>query len=159
MDPVKIRAWVIIIVVLSAIVLFWWKNRLISHAEFVQKLNDYFKGRTPLDDEDFYIQYFRKQGIPREIPVRVRQIFSDKFDADFSRIRNTDEFGEDMKFIWGFDSMIDVEIVMEIEKEFGIKIPDEEAEKLTSIQKIVDSVCNHKKNAQPEHRAYRDNAR
>ena len=150
MDPVKIRAWVIIIVVLSVIVFFWWKNRLISHPELVQKLNDYFNGRTPLDDDDFYTQYFQEQGVPREIPVRVRQIFSDKFDADFSRIKNTDDFSEDMKFIWGFDSMVDVEIVVEIEKEFSISIPDQVAEKMTSIQKIVDAVWEQKKDAQPE---------
>lgn len=145
MDLVKIRAWLIIIAIIAVIVFYCWKKMPSSHAELIQELDDFFRDRTPLDDEDFYVQYFQKQGVPREIPIRVRQIFAEQFGADFSRITNADDFSEEMKFIWGFDSMIDVEILVEIEKEFGITIPDKVAEEMTSIQKIIDAVWELKK--------------
>ena len=40
-----------------------------------------------------------------------------------------------------FDSMSTVEFVIEIEKEFGIEIPNEVAEKLTTFQSVVDYVA------------------
>lgn len=125
----------------------WFSSyHFISHKELIAQLDEFFKGRISLSDEDYYVQYFQLQGIPKEIPIRVRKIFEDMFEADFSRIKNTDDFSEEMKFIWGYDSMIDVEIVMEIEDEFGIKFENEEAEKMRSIQDIVIGVWNKTKN-------------
>jgi len=49
-----------------------------------------------------------------------------------------------MKFIWGFDSLVDVEIVRALEDEFDVKIENEEAEKMKSIQDIVVGVWNKK---------------
>jgi len=49
-----------------------------------------------------------------------------------------------MKFIWGYDSMVDVEIVMALEEEFDIKIEDSEAEHMRSIQDIVMCIWNKK---------------
>lgn len=115
----------------------------ISKEELDQKLSDYFGDRPKLSDEDFYVEYFKAQGIPKEIPIRVREIFEDHFDADFSQIKNTDDFSEEMKFIWGFDSMIDVEIAVAISEEFDL--PKEvEFEKVKSIQDIVSMVWKYK---------------
>lgn len=143
MDPSRIRAILIIIAGISVIAFLCYKNRPISGKELARRLNDFFAGRNPLSDNDFYVQYFEKQGIPKEIPIRVREIFSEKFDADFSRISNTDDFSEEMKFIWGFDSMVDVEIAVEITKEFDL--PDNvEFENVRSIQDIVSMVWKYK---------------
>ena len=127
------------------------KSGFISHKELLKKLDEFFEGRAPLSDDDFYIKYFEGQGVQKEIPIRVRKIFEEMFEADFSRITSTDDFSEEMKFIWGFDSMIDVEIVMAVEEEFDIKIEDEEAEKMKSIQDIVIGVWNKKKPNQSLH--------
>lgn len=121
------------------------KSGFISHKELLKKLDEFFEGRASLSDDDFYIQYFERQGIQKEIPIRVRKIFEEMFEADFSRITSTDDFSEEMKFIWGFDSMIDVEIVMAVEEEFNIKIGNEEAKKMKSIQDIVSCVWNKTK--------------
>jgi len=121
------------------------KSGFISHKELLKKLDEFFEGRASLSDDDFYIQYFERQGVQKEIPIRVRKIFEEMFEADFSRITSTDDFSEEMKFIWGFDSMIDVEIVMAVEEEFNIKIGNEEAKKMKSIQDIVSCVWNKTK--------------
>lgn len=52
----------------------------------------------------------------------------------------TDRFVEDL-LMDDFDSMSTVEFVIEIEKEFGIEIPNEVAEKMTSFQSVVDYVA------------------
>ena len=116
----------------------------IDQKSLTDQLDQYFGDRQPLSDDEFYIQYFEAQGIPKEIPVKVREIFREQFGADFSRINNSDDFSEGMNFIWGFDSMADIEIIMAVEEEFDIKIEDEEAEKMISIQDIVVGVWNKK---------------
>ena len=117
---------------------------LIGHNELIEKLDEVFNDRESLSDEEFYTQYFEMQGIPKEIPIRVRKIFEEQFDADFSRVKNTDDWSQEMQVIWGVDSMIDVEIIMAVEEEFGVRIEDEEAEKMKSIQDIVACVWNKK---------------
>ena len=117
----------------------------LNQKSLADQLDRYFGDRQPLSDDDFYIQYFEKQGIPKKIPVKIRKIFENQFGADFSRISNTDDFSTDMKFIWGFDSLGDVEIIIAIEEEFDIKIENEEAEKMKSIQDIVSCVWNKTK--------------
>ena len=152
MDPARIRAILIIIAVVALILFGCFKNRFISHGELLKKLDGFFTGRAPLSDDDFYIQYFEAQGIPKEIPIKVRHIFEKYFDADFSRIRNTDDFPEEMKFIWGFDSMVDMEIAAEISKEFDL--PDEvKFEKVRSIQDIVSMIWKYKQ-TRPNHRVH-----
>ena len=143
METGTIITLAIILILLVSTLFSCFKNKFISHDELIEKLNGFFKGRMPLDDVNFYLQYFEQQGIPKEIPIRVRQIFEEHFDADFSRIKNTDDFSEEMKFIWGFDSMIDVEIAVEITKEFDL--PDEvEFEKVKSLQDIVSMIWKYK---------------
>ncbi|MFJ4250407.1 acyl carrier protein, partial [Pseudomonas sp. NPDC089741] len=52
---------------------------------------------------------------------------------------NTASFVEDL----GADSLDTVELVMALEEEFETEIPDEEAEKITTVQAAIDYVTNH----------------
>lgn len=55
-----------------------------------------------------------------------------------------DEVGKESKFVddLGADSLDTVELVMALEEEFGTEIPDEEAEKITTVQAAVDYIQN-----------------
>ena len=64
-----------------------------------------------------------------EIADRVKTIIVDKLGVDESQVTPTAALTTDL----GADSLDTVDLIMEFEKEFGIKIPDEEAEKIQTV--------------------------
>lgn len=64
-----------------------------------------------------------------EIADRVKTIILDKLGVDESQVTPAAAFTTDL----GADSLDTVDLIMEFEKEFGIKIPDEEAEKIQTV--------------------------
>ena len=64
-----------------------------------------------------------------EIASRVKAIIVDKLGVEESEVTETASFTNDL----GADSLDTVELIMEFEKEFGISIPDDQAEKLSLI--------------------------
>lgn len=126
----------------------WFEDgHIITRKQFELELEHAFKGREPLSPEQYYEAYFAKQGIPKEIPIRVRCIFEEHFEADFSRMKDDDDFSKELRFFWDYDSMNDVEIVIALEKAFDIKISDAEAAQMKTIHAIVDTIWNKKRNA------------
>ncbi|HNY48302.1 MAG TPA: acyl carrier protein [Casimicrobium sp.] len=76
-----------------------------------------------------------------DIEARVRKIVADQLGVADADIRNESSFVDDL----GADSLDTVELVMALEEEFGTEIPDEEAEKITTVQLAIDYVTAHKK--------------
>jgi acyl carrier protein len=64
-----------------------------------------------------------------EIAERVKDIIADKLSVEKSEVTNDASFATDL----GADSLDTVELVMEFEKEFGISIPDDQAEKIKTV--------------------------
>ena len=64
-----------------------------------------------------------------EIASRVKAIIVDKLGVEESEVTETASFTNDL----GADSLDTVELIMEFEKEFGISIPDDQAEKITTV--------------------------
>jgi acyl carrier protein len=71
------------------------------------------------------------------IETRVKQIIADQLGV-------TTEIGNDASFVddLGADSLDTVELVMALEEEFECEIPDEEAEKITTVQNAIDYINN-----------------
>ncbi|MDR1425636.1 MAG: acyl carrier protein [Rickettsiales bacterium] len=67
---------------------------------------------------------------------RVKGLVIKNLGADESSITENSSFVEDL----GADSLDQVELVMAFEEEFGVEIPDEIAEKITTIRKAVDYI-------------------
>jgi len=106
-------------------------------AEKKVQLDRIFAGREPLDDRGLWERYFQQHGVAPQTVAKVRSILSEILEADLSRIRDTDDFSQELAFFWGLDSLADVEIVQSLEKEFGITIHDAEEEAMKTLGDIV----------------------
>ncbi len=69
---------------------------------------------------------------------KVKEIIIDKLGIDNGKITTDAKFIDDL----GADSLDTVELIMQFEEEFGIEIPDEEAEGLLSVGQAVDYITN-----------------
>ena len=69
---------------------------------------------------------------------KVKEIIIDKLGIDNGKITMDAKFIDDL----GADSLDTVELIMQFEEEFGIEIPDEEAEGLLSVGQAVDYITN-----------------
>lgn len=68
-----------------------------------------------------------------QIEERVKAIIVDKLGVDESEVTNEASFANDL----GADSLDTVELIMEFEREFGISIPDDQAEKIATVQDAI----------------------
>ena len=75
------------------------------------------------------------------IEQRVRKFVAEQLGVNESEIKNESAFVDDL----GADSLDTVELVMALEEEFECEIPDEEAEKITTVQQAIDYVNSHLK--------------
>ena len=73
------------------------------------------------------------------IEERVKKIVAEQLGVKEDEVKNTSSFVEDL----GADSLDTVELVMALEGEFETEIPDEEAEKITTVQAAIDYVTAH----------------
>ena len=73
--------------------------------------------------------------------TRVKEIVSEQLGVKLEELKPAASFVDDL----GADSLDTVELVMALEEEFGTEIPDEDAEKITTIQQAVDYIDTHLK--------------
>lgn len=71
-----------------------------------------------------------------EVAAKVKQIIAEQLGVEEPEVKAESHFVDDL----GADSLDQVELVMAFEEEFGIEIPDEEAEKITTVQLAVDYI-------------------
>ena len=70
------------------------------------------------------------------IDEKVKKIIEEKLSVNADQITNEAKFAEDLKA----DSLDTVELVMALEDEFGLDIPDEEADKIKTVQDAIDYI-------------------
>ncbi len=71
-----------------------------------------------------------------EVQAKLKEIVIDRLNSEEDQIKPEASFVEDL----GADSLDIVELIMGIEEEFDIEIPDEDAEKLTTVGEAMDYV-------------------
>ena len=64
-----------------------------------------------------------------EIEAKVKEIIVDKLSVDEAEVKNEASFANDL----GADSLDTVELIMEFEKQFKVTIPDDQAEKISTV--------------------------
>ena len=72
---------------------------------------------------------------------RVKKIIVDHLGVDEAKVTQEASFTDDL----GADSLDTVELVMGFEEEFGVEIPDEDAEKIRTVKDTVDYINAHSK--------------
>ena len=77
----------------------------------------------------------------QDVEARVKEIIVEQLGVDASEVSPQASFVNDL----GADSLDTVELVMALEEEFDIEIPDEEAEKIQSVAQAVDYIKAHMK--------------
>jgi len=70
---------------------------------------------------------------------RVKKIIVDQLGVEEETVTPEASFVDDL----GADSLDTVELVMALEEEFGIEIPDEDAEKITRVKDAIDYIDKH----------------
>lgn len=75
------------------------------------------------------------------IEQRVKKIVAEQLGVEEEKVANEASFVDDL----GADSLDTVELVMAFEEEFGMEIPDDEAEKITTVQQAIDYIIEHTK--------------
>lgn len=73
------------------------------------------------------------------IEERVKKVVCEQLGCKEDEAKGTARFVEDL----GADSLDTVELVMALEEEFETEIPDEDAEKLTTVQEAIDYIIAH----------------
>ena len=76
-----------------------------------------------------------------DVAERVKKIVVEHLGVDESKVTDNASFIDDL----GADSLDTVELVMAFEEEFGIEIPDEDAEKITRVKEAVEYIESHAK--------------
>ena len=71
---------------------------------------------------------------------KVKEVVIDKLGVEDDKIVSEASFVDDL----GADSLDTVELIMQLEEEFGIEIPDEDAESITTVQAAVDYIDKNK---------------
>lgn len=75
------------------------------------------------------------------VEPRVKKIVAEQLGVNETEVKTDSSFVDDL----GADSLDTVELVMALEEEFNCEIPDEEAEKITTVQQAVDYINNNVK--------------
>ncbi|MDR0233912.1 MAG: acyl carrier protein [Zoogloeaceae bacterium] len=76
-----------------------------------------------------------------QIIARVKKVVVDQLGVEEKDVKEDSSFMDDL----GADSLDAVELVMALEEEFECEIPDEEAEKITTVAKAVEYIASHMK--------------
>ena len=73
------------------------------------------------------------------IEEKVKAVTVEQLGVQLDEVKNESSFVDDL----GADSLDTVELVMALEEEFDCEIPDEEAEKVTTVQSAIDYITNN----------------
>jgi acyl carrier protein len=128
------------VAIISFVVLFIIWHSKHDNKQRNKAIEKAFQGREVLSAKNFYDKYFKDKGVPKNIVVGVRKVLEEQLLADLSRLSSADDFSKNLSFFWEHDSMADVEIICALEERFGIKIRDNEAKNISTVEQIVNLV-------------------
>lgn len=106
------------------------------------EIDKIFEGRSTLSPVDFHKKYYRDKGIPKYITLDILKLLEENLETSLTRLRPDDDFSKNLRYLFQFDSMVDVEIIESIESKFSVTISDSEALNIKTINDLVLFVSN-----------------
>jgi len=76
---------------------------------------------------------------PEEIEVKVKELICDQLEVSLEQVKPESSFVDDLKA----DSLAVVELVLALEQEFKIQIPDEDTEQIKTVKNALDYIKTH----------------
>ena len=111
-----------------------WKTDAVEK----QRALTHMAHRPPLTEGEFGRQFFPPE--QAELAAQLRVILARHIPVDLSRLHPDDRIVEDIRMD-ALDSLSTVELIVEIEKEFGISIPNAAAEKMRTLRDVTEFVA------------------
>lgn len=74
-----------------------------------------------------------------DVDAKVKEVIAEQLNIDEEEIKPDASFIDDL----GADSLDTVELIMAFEEEFDLEIPDEEAEKIKTVQDAIEHIKQH----------------
>ena len=130
--------YLLLFLALVALLLF---DRQRSDRVRKRRLNHLFTGRELLTPQLFYDRYFSASGIAPELVIAIRQIFEQELETELPYLQPEDSFADNLRFLFAFDSMADVALVVALEEHFRIRIDDQEAQEARTVADLVQLVA------------------
>jgi acyl carrier protein len=93
-----------------------WESLLTQLLETDRNLLCALRCRPYLTDEEFFERFYSDSGIPKEIPIRLRQLWAEQLGGEWYGVEPSDE---PARIYWTLDL---VELIYEVEEEFVIRI-------------------------------------
>lgn len=125
--------YAIIFIILAIVVAIQMK---VDERKRDDEVNKIFKGRDSLSPDEFYEKYYSGR-VPKHIVIEIIKILELDLDTELSRLRPEDDFSNNLRYLFETDSMAGVEVIELIEHEFSIKISDDEAESIKTIDDLI----------------------
>lgn len=116
------------------------ENWLNPDRKWNKQLNALLAGRQSLDDVNYYNEYFKDSEIPFEIVSRTRKRIICQLGEFYSLLQPDDDWSKDFRAIWMLDSLGDVELLLALEEEFEIVIPESMAAQMVTPRKIMAAI-------------------
>jgi acyl carrier protein len=126
----------VLLIASSAVVVlavgFWEKHRVRQH----------LAGREPLTHDEFGRRFFPPER--SAMAARVRRILSDHVPVDLSRLHPDDKLLEEIR-MEGIDSLSTVEFILDVEREYGISIPDSASQQMITLRDLVNYIWEQRR--------------
>ncbi|KZN68188.1 hypothetical protein N473_07125 [Pseudoalteromonas luteoviolacea CPMOR-1] len=129
-----------VVIIILLIVAFMWAR--VDDKKREAQIDKIFEGRDSLEPEEFYEKYYGSTDISKAIVVDILVILETVLEIELSRLLPSDDFSQNLRYLFEFDSMADVDLVESLERKFLIKISDIEAENIKTIEDLVMFVSN-----------------
>lgn len=118
------------------------KEIFITDYKLRKEIKNLFPCRVNYCNEDYINTFFADSKVDSNIIIKVRGFLIAQLGEEMSLVYPDDDWTNEFRKIWELDSLGDVELILGIEKEFNIKIEDNEFQTINTFRNLVTLINN-----------------